>query len=175
MNLQDKMANAVNNYINLSVVLTSDLKKMSDNEIEDVSWKRNYLRVISSLIEGESYCLKQICAIGMELDPTIVTSKEKKALTSGIGFTAIEQIKLILRITYKMFNLDNPPDFSGSEWEKAISMFNKRHSLMHPKVPDDLEITDDNWPYLREGANWLIHQHFDITQQIYEKYVIKSS
>ncbi len=108
--------------------------------------------------------------IGLECDSPAITKKEEKALKSGVGFTAIEQIKLVLRVSYKMFNLGTPPDFSGKEWERAIIFFNKRHSLMHPKTPKDIEIPDSEWLEIRTGANWLIKQHSNIIKLIHGKY-----
>jgi len=175
MTLQDRMNEAFDNYLQLSEILTSDLMEISDTETNDASWKRNYIRVVAALIEGDSFCFKQMAAIGLECDSPIITSKEQKALTSGVGFTAIEQIKLVLRAIYKMFDLGSLPDFSGTDWENAISMFDKRHCLMHPKSPKDLEISDAAWPVFYSGAVWLIKQHFNVTRLIHEKYSQKIS
>ena len=175
MELQTQMDQAFSNYLKLSKILSSDIMEMSQNESDDESWKRNFIRAVAALIEGDSYCFKQMSAIGIECAPPEITKKEEKALKSGVGFTAIEQIKLVLRATYKMFNLGPPPDFSGKDWESSIIFFNKRHSLMHPKSPSDLEISDSAWPEIHSGANWLIKQHFNITELIHDKYVNKNS
>lgn len=175
IDLEKRMVEELNNYLNLSEILSSDLMEITENESNDESWKRNYIRVVSALLEGDSYCFKQMSVIGLECESPTITKKEEKALKSGIGFTAIEQIKLVLRATYKMFNLGTPPDFSAQEWKDSITFFNKRHSLMHPKSPSDLEIPDSEWPNIRNGANWLIKQHFNITKLIYDKYAKKNS
>jgi len=169
------MNEAFDNYLQLSEILASDLMEISDVETNDASWKRNYIRVVAALIEGDSFCFKQMAAIGLECESPTLTSKEKKALTTGVGFTAIEQIKLVLRATYKMFDLGKPPDFSGTDWGNAISMFDKRHSLMHPKSLKHLEISDTSWPVLHSGAMWLIKQHFNVTSLIHDKYSKKIS
>ena len=44
MELQNRMVDALNNYIAVSTVLTSDLLEMSQNEKNNESWKRNYIR-----------------------------------------------------------------------------------------------------------------------------------
>ncbi len=176
MTIQDRMNDAFNNYISVSEILASDLLEMAENEREDESWKRNYIRVVASFIEGNSYCLKKMCAIGLECDDLPhITSKEEKALKSVMGFTAIESIKLVLRTTYKMFDLGEQPDFRGSEWENAVLMFNKRHSIMHPKSSADMEIAVEEWGKIQAGANWLIKHHFNVTAIIYKKYVKKNS
>lgn len=174
MNLETRMIEAINNYLDLSSLLASDLTEMLDNEDASDGWKRNYIRVVAALIEGDSFCFREMSSIGLLCEFPAITAKERKALESGIGFKAVEQIKLVLRATYKMFSLGEAPDFSGNEWSDANSFYNKRHALMHPKSLTDLEIPSEEWAKIQSGANWLIKQHFDITRLIHEKY-IKSS
>jgi len=175
MDIQRRMDDAFDNYLHLSEILSSDLMKISDNEVNDENWKRNYIRVVASLLEGYSYCFRQMSAIGLECESPAITTKEEKALRSSVGFTATEQIKLVIRVTYKMFDLGMPPDFGGYEWEDSIIFFKKRHSLMHPKSPSDLMVLDSDWSNIHNGANWLIKQHFNITKLIHDKYFKKIS
>ncbi len=169
------MNQAFANYLNLAEILRSDLLEMVEKEKGHETWKRNYIRVVAALIEGESFCFRQMAAVGLEFDVSSLTQNEKKALQSSVGFSATDQIKLVLRAAYKMFNLGVLPDFGGEDWLKATEMFDKRHRLMHPKIPADLRITDEEWPRLYEGATWLLEQHFKVTGLLYSKYVKKVS
>lgn len=105
MDLQSQMDNAFDNYLKLSEILSSDHLEISESETDDESWKRNYIRVVAALIEGDSYCFREMSAIGLQCESPTITKKEEKALKIGIGVTAIEQIKLVLRATYKMFRI----------------------------------------------------------------------
>jgi len=75
-----------------------------------------------------------------------------------------------LRATYKMFELDEIPDFSNKNWANSKKLIDKRHALMHPKKPSDLPVSESSWQNIHDGALWLIKQHFDISKLLYEKY-----
>ena len=49
---QEQMAAAIDNYFSLSDVLREDLLALLETESDSQHWRRNYVRVSSSLIEG---------------------------------------------------------------------------------------------------------------------------
>ena len=114
-----------------------------------------------------------MAALGLECSHPDLSTREKKALESGFGFSASERVKYILKATYKMFDLSPIPDFGSEDWENALEVFDKRHSITHPKLPEDLEITEQSWKGIRKASNWLIKYHFDVAKILYEKHIQK--
>ena len=57
---------AFDNYFALSDVLRSDLIALLDSELASQHWRRNYIRVSASLIEGYAHCLREMCAVSFE-------------------------------------------------------------------------------------------------------------
>ncbi len=170
MNAQHKMNSAMNNYLQVAEILSNDLMTILEQETECETWKRTYIRHVSAMIEGDSYCFQQMAVIGLEVESPSLTSKEEKALKSSISFSASDQIKYVLRAAYKMFDLGDPPDFSGREWELAKEFFLKRHKLMHPKKLEDIRISGEEWEKLHDGSKWLVAEHFNIVSRLYERY-----
>ena len=175
MEIQKQFIGAFNNYLALGEILAADLVKLSDSEDDSDYWRRNYIRVVASLLEGYSHCFREMAAIGLKYKSPSLSKKEEEALLTGFGYTTSDRIKLSLRAFYKMFELFPAPDFSGKEWKNAMTVFEKRNALMHPKFLNDLEFTEKSWAEIREGSNWLIKKHFDVLKIIYEKYIKKGS
>jgi hypothetical protein len=81
------------------------------------------------------------------------------------GFDTSERIKLTLRTAYKLFELRPTPDFAGRDWTQAKWALRKRHLLMHPKTPADMDIPDDLWKQLAPAMDWLVDQRFTTDRQ----------
>lgn len=161
---------AFNNYFVLSDILREDLDELLKSESESQQWRRNYIRVSASLIEGHANCLREMCAISFECVATTICGNEAEVLKSERSFGANERIKFILRAAYKLFELQPAPDFGGTEWSRAKRVLKKRHLLMHPKKPVDLEIPESLWNELRNGITWLIEQLFNFTAMLQKKH-----
>ena len=43
--------------------------------------------------------------------------------------------------------------------------------VFHQALTSASAISESTWPVIRNAANWLIKQHFNITKTIYEKYI----
>lgn len=155
---QEKLDAAFDNYLQLSKVLQADMTTLLDSESNTQHWRRNFIRSSAALIEGEAHCLREMCAISFECTAPEITKKEVDVLRSEKGFGAEDRIKLTLRAAYKLFELAPAPNFCGNEWPRAQKILNKRHLLMHPKTPIDLEVPDDLWNEIRDGVTWLIEQ-----------------
>ena len=175
MEIQKQFIGAFNNYLALGEVLAADLVELSESEDDSAYWRRNYIRVVASLLEGYSHCFRKMAAIGLKRNSPSLSKKEQESLLTGSIFATSDRIKLTLRAFYKMFELSPVPDFSGKEWKNAMTLIEKRHALMRPKTLADLEFTEKSWDELRKGSNWLIKKHFDVLKILYEKYIIKSS
>ena len=152
---------AFENYFALSDVLREDLLALLETESDSQHWRRNYVRVSASLIEGYAHCLREMCAVSFECVAPEISEKEAEVIRSERSFNANERIKLTLRAAYKLFELQPAPNFGGHEWRRAQRVFERRHLLMHPKTPDDLEISNELWSELRDDVTWLVEQLFN--------------
>lgn len=167
---QARMDAAFENYSALSDVLRSDLIALLDSESASQHWRRNYIRVSASLIEGYAHCLREMCAVSFECIAPEISQKEAEVLQEERNFSANERIKLTLRVAYKLFELQPAPNFGGPEWPRAQRVLAKRHLLMHPRSPADLEVTEESWGELREDTTWLIGQLFNFIAALQTKH-----
>jgi hypothetical protein len=168
----EQMTIALDNYLALSPLLQADMKALCECKTEMQQWRRNFIRVSASLIEGYAHCLRELCAVSFKCDNVPeLTEKERKVIESEREFGAVKRIKFSLRAAYKLFGLTPAPDFGNSKWSNASCLWEKRDGLMHPKTPADLELDDGLWNKLYEGVAWLLEQLFNFYSLLYEKYL----
>lgn len=161
MSTQEQMDAAFDNYLELSEVLQSDVEELLKVESQSQHWRRNFIRASAALIEGYAHCLREMCRVSFHCIAPELGAKEAEVLQSDRSFDANERIKLTLRVAFKLFELQPAPNFGGREWPHAQRVLEKRHLLMHPKTPADLEVSDQLWSELREDVTWLFKQFFD--------------
>ncbi|HSH88214.1 MAG TPA: hypothetical protein VK958_13300 [Methylophilus sp.] len=175
MTPQERMDAAFDNYFALSNELRGDLIALLDSESDTQHWRRNYVRVSASLIEGYAHCFREMCAVSFECVSPELSTKEKQALLSEKGISANERIKRTLKVAYKLFELQPAPNFGGPEWQKAQRVLEKRHLLMHPKTPTDLFVSDALWSELREDVTWLVEHLFRFVAALQAKFGVNPS
>lgn len=161
---------AFRNYLSLSPILQGDLEALLATETNAPHWRRNFVRASAALIEGYAHCLRDMCAISFECSASKISKDEAEVLKSEGSFSANDRVKFTLRVAYKLFQLSPAPQFGGNEWPSAQRVLRKRNCIMHPKTPEDLEISDELWTELREGVLWLFRQFFDFFALLKEKY-----
>ncbi|WP_160167685.1 hypothetical protein [Methylomonas sp. MK1] len=154
----------------MTAILHEDLLALGNSESGSQHWRRNYIRVSASLIEGYAHCLREMCSISFECIAPDISQKEEKVIRSERSFDANDRIRLTLRAAYKLFELQSTSNFGGPEWPRAQRILEKRHLLMHPKSPSDLNIPDDIWEELREDVTWLIERFFNSMSALEEKH-----
>ncbi|PCJ37359.1 MAG: hypothetical protein COA75_03650 [Cellvibrionales bacterium] len=167
---QQKMDEAFDNYFELSKILQSDMGDLLDGENESQGWRRNFIRSSAALIEGYAHCLREVCSVSIECVSPELSKKEIAVLNSESNCDANERFKLTIRAAYKLFELSPAPDFGGSEWRRAQQVLCKRHLLMHPKTPNNLEVPDKIWLEIREDVFWICEQLFSFFSLVQEKY-----
>lgn len=167
---QLRMDAAFDNYLALSDVLREDLVALLNGESDSPHRRRNFVRASASLIEGYAHCVREICTVSFECASPAISRRETDVLRSERSFDANERVKLTLRVAYKLFELQPTPDFGGHEWPRARRVLTKRHQLMHPMSPADLEISDDLWIELRDDASWLVEQVFNFMTALQKKH-----
>jgi hypothetical protein len=165
---QQRMDAAFDNYFELSTILQADMNALLDGENDTQHWRRNFVRASAALIEGYAHCLRDMCTVSFECEAPAIAKKEAEVLKSENGFDANDRVKFTLRAAYKLFELAPAPNFGGNEWRRAV--LSKRHLLMHPKTPPDLEIPDDLWKEIREDVTWLLEQLFNVFSLLQQKH-----
>lgn len=168
--LQQRMDAFFHNYFALSRVIQADMTALLDGENNTQHWRRNFIRATAALIEGYANCLRDMCVISFECVAPEIGKKETEILESERNFDANERLKLTLRAAYKLFELEPAPNFGDKEWSRAQQVLCKRHLLMHPKTPVDLEIAEELWNEIRDGITWLIKQLFNFFSLSEQKY-----
>jgi hypothetical protein len=168
--LQAQLDLAFDNYIKLTTILYKDMESMLLTKSNSQQWRRNFIRASAALLEGEAYCLREMCLVGLRCNAPILTKKEHSAITDERGSDANDRLKLTLRAAYKLFSLQPAPDFSGTEWVRAQRVLRKRHRLMHPKRSRDLGMSDRTWSDMRRDTGWLMKQFSDFLSLGRQKY-----
>ncbi|HEY8098062.1 MAG TPA: hypothetical protein VIE65_18535 [Methylobacter sp.] len=169
MNLQSKFENAIINFLSLSKVLDKDLEELLRSDDGSDSWKRNFIRTSIALVEGYCYCFREFCQVALEAG-TVLSNKRLKAINKENGCSASERIKLTIQSAYEVFELEQSPDFGGQEWCIAEKAINKRSKLMHPKILQDLEMSDSNWQDYLAGITWLIQISSSLIEEVDRKH-----
>lgn len=162
--LLDEMHARFTNFAELADILRSDLEKYlkipfdADNASQ---WTRNLLRIGVACLEGFANCFLDITPLAFALTSERTTRSEIALLVTNRASDSAERIKLSLRLAYKSFpKTGELPDFSGAEWKAAKLAIAKRHSLMHPRTPQDMEVDWDTVDMV-EGIMWTLEQ-FDV-------------
>ena len=167
---QQRMDAAFDNYFELSKVLQVDMNALLDGENDTQHWRRNFIRASAALIEGYAHCLRDMCAVSFECVAPEITKKESAVLRSEKGFDANDRLKFTLRAAFKLFELAPAPNFGGNEWQRAKGVLGKRHLLMHPNTPADLDVSDELWKEIREDVMWLMEQLFNFFALLHQKH-----
>jgi hypothetical protein len=168
---QQKLVAAVDNYFKLSPILLEDMDALLDEENDSQHWRHNFIRASAALTEGYAHCLRDMCAVAsrVEREAAELTKEETVVIRSPRRFGANDRIKLTLSAAYKLFKLQPAPHFGGNEWERAKGVLGKRHLLMHPKTPADLDVSDELWEEIREDITWLMAQLFSFFTLLQQK------
>ncbi|MFT3907415.1 MAG: hypothetical protein QM718_14055 [Steroidobacteraceae bacterium] len=153
-------------YLAMSNALRDDLEAILRSEDLSQSYRRNFIRASSSLIEGYAHCFRAICDIGLVTGPGDLTTDEVAALRDEHSLGAKDRTKFTLRAVYKMLKLPGPPDFSDRGWVQARTFLEKRDAVMHPKSMRNLELPDGEWNEVKDGAIWLFGQLFGVMEQL---------
>jgi hypothetical protein len=171
---QERLVADLDNYFELSDLLTGDIGDLLKIGDEFPQWRRNLIRSSAALFEGYTWCLKDMCTVSFDCSEVPALTKcEMAVLKSEKGFATEDRIRLTLRAAYKLFRLTPAPDFGGQGWVNGQLMLKKRHSLMHPKTPEDLSVADESWIEVRKGTEWLMIQFVQFFALARDKYIVE--
>ncbi len=169
MNLQYEFESALLNFLSISKILDKDLDELLKNDDGSPSCRRNLIRASIALVEGYCHCFRGFCQVASEAG-IVLSNKRLKAIHNERSCSASERIKFTIQSAYEVFGLKNPPDFGGKEWCFAENAIKKRSKLMHPKIVQDLEISNSNWQEYFFGIAWLIQISSSLLEGVDKKY-----
>ena len=158
--LQERMSDALNTYLSLVLVLREDLTALYEGPLESPLERRNFILAAVALLEGASHCYLDLCAVALECGGVTVSKTEETLILDRRDRGAIDRIKLALRLVHRVFETGHQPDFSTDQWVNAQEAIHKRHCLMHPKTPEDLELSENQWQRIQTGIDWLQREEF---------------
>jgi hypothetical protein len=163
--LQERLGEAIDNYLEMSALIRQDVLDSLQSELQTQNWRRNYIRVIASLVDAHINCIQEICIICESFVPCM-GKKERNVLLSEKRESLNDRFKYALRAAYKIFDLHPNPSFDGEGWHLAKRFLTVRNALMHPKKPADLKISDEHWIELQEAVFWMVQQLFNFTASL---------
>lgn len=170
--LSEQMGDAIDNYLKLSPMLRADVDELLDLNKDSQSWRRNFIRASSALMEGYVHGLREICVIRLTLAPDDLklSSRDRKALINEELCSARQRLKSTIRMVYLCLELGAAPLFRGNSWLNAVAFLDKRNYLVHPKNSADLDVLDEDWASLYQGVVWIFEQLFLVFVLIQSKY-----
>lgn len=163
---QKQMDDAFDNYFAVSEALKADVTALLREDLLDQSPRRNFIRAAAALMEGYAHCFRCLCQVGIASGPGQLSKKEFQVLRNEKDFSSSQRLKLTLRATYKLFELSSAPDFGDSSWENTQLLLDKRDKVMHPKSAKDIEVSDELWILIHEGAVWGFTQLFGFIEKL---------
>jgi hypothetical protein len=158
--LQDRMSDAVSNYLALVLILREDLTTLYEMPLESSLSQRNFIRSAIALLEGSCHCYLDLCAVALEREDVTVSRAEETLILCRRTKSTTDRIKLAIRLVHRIFHTGHQPDFSGDNWVNAQEAIDKRHRLMHPMTPQDLELSHTAWKRILAGIRWLQREEF---------------
>jgi hypothetical protein len=89
-------------------------------------------------------------------------------LNDGKHLTTKRAIKFALRMVGR--GADSPPEvaYGVGGWDALVKSLGVRDRLMHPKVAQDLEVTDRELEQVRAARTWFITNYRGLQEAVYE-------
>jgi hypothetical protein len=164
---------ALVNYFNLSDKLADDVTDLLDSRKDSQSWRRNFIRTSVALAEGYCHCFRDMANSAMPAmsqRASTLTKGELKVLDNERNCDAIPRIQDSITAFHKMFGLLPIPVFNVEPWISGRAVIGKRHTFMHPKIGQDLDLTEDEWLKLDAGIQWLFAVLFGAVRQMADRH-----
>ncbi len=155
----------VKNFLSVNSVLVDDLNELLDKREETDSWKRRIIRETCAYVEAVCNSFRELGIIadnlyGPEEMRKNFSSNELDSIRRD-RMGAADRIKGNIRVGHKCANsAKSKTDFGSEGWEWTQKLISKRDSLMHPKSPACIAITDAEWEGIEAAIKWIIDEVF---------------
>jgi len=150
---------AVVEFHHVTRQLLADVAQCLGQSFSRPESRRNFVRALAALFEGNTYCLRKICLVKLKTTaPRALSSAELETIVSGRSKDAETKIRHVLNGSYKLFEISAAIDAKSEEWKRVEQLLARRHRLVHPNTVADLEVTDDESRGAILTAAWLREQ-----------------
>ena len=130
-------------------------------------WRRTVVRCICAFVEGIVGLLKHFPqptadCLGVELseDDIGVITESRQIVENGISkrrrsyLRFRDNVEKTFAVYTKAHRTTVPIKYDDPQFECLCATFRLRNRLMHPKVPSDLEVSDEAMDKADQGAKW---------------------
>lgn len=173
----------------LQMETAENLKGLEDTLITDVwfmdaalrredvqEMRRAFIRCVMAYVEGASFAMRELLLISDEFDnldaihQTFLKNEELQLGDTGIietknrrGYHSSAPL-LLLTLRCCALSVKAAIDFGVGKagWQAVRETFKLRDQLMHPKVPESLEVTDAQLLDARRAFNWYVASEWEI-------------
>lgn len=167
----EKQLDEVSNYAEqMHRILFLDIRDTARIVVADRSPmnKRHFVRAVMAYIEGMTYRMKQIALCFSRLPREEITDAEK-ALLREVRFdltqsgetkekpyflSTEENVRFAFKVTAKVFRVPFQLDTQSDGWKALQKIIKVRHRLMHPKTPQNLDISEEELSLAIQAAWW---------------------
>jgi len=165
----------VADFMKMTDLVTQDLGKCvesSNNHLGDNTWQRLVVRAAFSTIDSICfkqnelvYCLSKFIKHNFaEGDEAFLVGYRKEASGKvarcypGLG----KYVKRTLKISSNFFT-SSPVDFSNAGWQNFLDSIEIRDKITHPKNPNDLMISQQEYDLVADAYTWFASRVHEIT------------
>jgi hypothetical protein len=171
------ITDAVNSYIKLHRKLMKDFAEVSAQLVEsDTPFaRRNYIRHLFTLVEGETYIRKQIaialyeaCRVDFSRAELSVLYSEQYSIDKGkakartIFFPYDEDMRFSFEAFAKACRINYKLDCGGIGWKSFVETRRCRDRLTHPKNSDSLIVNDEDKRRTEIADKWYVKSSEDL-------------
>lgn len=150
-------------------------------------WRRTFIRSVFALIEGFTYCLKQV-ALEASKKFRVEMSKSEVALLSEESYevndkgeaetkTAFIQLPGNIRFVFNMYSraygLNYKLKIDDNGWLSFKEALKVRNRLTHPKSTSDVLVSDQDMSYAENAAIWFVKSSDEVQRAMIEKMKVK--
>ena len=146
--------------------------------------RRIFVRACWSMIEGEVFCVKQLTLRACELGNKSLSAEEHvflsevRVLVDENGGAELKHVyndtlpnlKRALKLAASKFELDWNPNFGTQGWEKLTRSLELRHRVTHPKIAEELIISDSELEIHKDAFAWFLEVFQDLQAGLVQKY-----
>lgn len=165
---------ASQNVMDLAIVLREDwefatnLNARSSGQPE----RRVFVRSLLAFVEGMTHAIRRYALAAHEAWPPLFTEAEL-AMLREVAYAlkdngeAFEQTKYVpfgpsVRLAIRAFSrsrgYQGQPDYQGQGWQSLRDAALVRNRLMHPRVPEDLAVSDSDLLTVIDGVDWFYEE-----------------
>lgn len=152
-------------------------------ELENQFWRRTLCRNTFAAIEGIMFRMKQLALKAHVVHSVQLTLGEKALLREETYYiqkngkvrstpnhpSLTYNVRFAFRVLAKATNCSFSLDVAGQGWEHFVTAYKVRNRLTHPKLADDLEVSNTEMSSLMAASSWFFSQLNELNDLMTER------